>query len=1324
MATINDIKNSAWASKFLAARGISLDDLDSIKNPQELTLAFEEFMFEKYHEQDISTPEEEDKAYSQEAQERLGEIYNSKFEYKPNGYHLKNINEDLDDVAYLCAVKSLALSEDEINQENFEKHIKQASNRIATEYYSGIWAAQQTDAKLKSHNTEHFANVVANISQLVENNQSKEEIYQKLFNGKKPSADAEKNITTIVINSNTEPATSWFKKMGEYGAKFLDKAQKLEKDYPFTALSTNLALGTVASPALLAYRMTLATRNIYKMSKESGKSVSEMLKDKEQRKELLNQGKAFARIIPGAGIFLSADSLKNYFKKEGRKSLVNTVLSTGKTIKTLWKSGGRDKQAWKDLGKSVATIGGVVLSAYAVYKGMDAISANAAQVDNNAQQAPATQDIVNQEMVTLRDNQNTQTHAFQTERPDNYVIDPDRSAEVDQQLAEASINTQTENIPDTVSLENSPNLTDEQQSLRYLLLREPAAVNEMIGDGKFHSSAELAKMWNDGSISDDMKTELLKYSEARFDDKGNFLDTTSGEIDKQAENAAKEWQAKHDAAKESVKGETNIQETSDNNKNPSDTNNMTPLETPEANFEMAQAQTLKDLESINNRENPENEVEINKIKIRNDGTIKVVGSNEESRITLNIAEIKGIENFKGINVDKIKFNDGEVTLSGTTPEGRDLSCTINNKGEYTNLKINGHIYEQKYLDQMNSVSELRNNALNNYQTATSIQNDLDNKETILSANTEIINNDTRPENVTKTQNETLSSNTYTASEETHADEIKSGHEKHVSEMISKHKQDVNEMRNNYKQDVNEMRNNYKQDVNEIRNEHKQFVDNVRNDYEQDVNEMRNNYKQDVNEIRNEHKQFVDNVRNNYKQDVNEIRNEHKQFVDNVRNDYKQDVNEIRNEHKQFVDNVRNDYKQDVNEMVNNHNEFENAHTISSSLFNIKYEIIDENKYEINLTGSAIPSYDISEYTQKYVDMQMQSDGSVTVGDKTYSADEIETYNRIHHHGFCRHIADNLYMQELVADDIKSRIGAGENVSEAELKFVENQAKQEETFTTYQRDDNGNVRTKIDMHGNHTNYDFHGNVMYSVSKGDIDGRTTNDGGVEYKITETDNGFKTEIKQGSFPKEYNLHYRNSFIENSEIKNISQDELKIRGKVPGEIPLVYQHAKDYTFKLSIQDAIYDDLQQREASGETLSTAEKDFMKSQEEIRNEHTSTIKYSNGNIKSETNYLGEERTYYRDGELKSFTSKDGVTTEYDKNGVEISGDKNNPASELANNRETIETSDNHSQSNSNNTAEHIKNLRGLENEKQTVSKTPANNYTTSKTIINTQNSGGR
>ena len=121
MATINDIKNSAWASKFLASQGVSLEELDSLKDTSALTLAFEEFMLEKYQDPEISTPEQETRAESPEIQQRLEEIVNSNLENKPSGYPLKELNQDFEDIAYQTAIRSLALSEDEITQENLEK---------------------------------------------------------------------------------------------------------------------------------------------------------------------------------------------------------------------------------------------------------------------------------------------------------------------------------------------------------------------------------------------------------------------------------------------------------------------------------------------------------------------------------------------------------------------------------------------------------------------------------------------------------------------------------------------------------------------------------------------------------------------------------------------------------------------------------------------------------------------------------------------------------------------------------------------------------------------------------------------------------------------------------------------------------------------------------------------------------------------------------------------------------------------------------------------------------------------------------------------------
>ena len=545
MATINDIKNSVWANTFLAKQGVSLDELDSLKDTSALILAFEEFMLEKYEDPEISTPEQEEKAESPEVKERLEEINNSKLKYKSAGYPLKGLNEDFEELAYQSAIRSLALSEDEITQENLERHIESQSNRIATEYYSGIWAAQQPEKKLNGHTTEHYANVVEKINQMVEQKQGKEQVYQNLFGEKnRPSAQTEKNVTILVINTNTAPISDWLKKMGETGAKFLDKMQKLEQDHPLASLAANLAVGSVASPALMAYRMSLASRNIYKMSKESGMSVGQMLKDKEKRKQLLNQGKAFARIVPGAGIFLFADALKNHFKKEGRKVLAKTLTNTGNAIKTLWQTKGRDKQAWKDLGKGAATVGGLALTIAAAARGLDAL--------NNANEAPINDDTANtppapNNEVTLDGSTKSENYV---DLPQDYDNASENTIETTGQTTEQQSvdahQAEFNRLPENLSFDAGQELSPEQQDLRNLLLREPAMVNSMLNDGEFHSSAELRDMWNNGEINNDVKLELLKYAEGRFNDNGNFLDS-NGNIDMEAENSAQNWQAQQSA---------------------------------------------------------------------------------------------------------------------------------------------------------------------------------------------------------------------------------------------------------------------------------------------------------------------------------------------------------------------------------------------------------------------------------------------------------------------------------------------------------------------------------------------------------------------------------------------------------------------------------------------------------------------------------------------------------------------------------------------------------------------------------------------------------
>ena len=976
MATINDIKNSVWANTFLAKQGVSLDELDSLKDTSALILAFEEFMLEKYEDPEISTPEQEDKAESPEVKERLEEINNSKLKYKSAGYPLKGLNEDFEELAYQSAIRSLALSEDEITQENLERHIESQSNRIATEYYSGIWAAQQPEKKLNGHTTEHYANVVEKINQMVEQKQGKEQVYQNLFGEKnRPSAQTEKNVTTLVINTNTAPISDWLKKMGETGAKFLDKMQKLEQDHPLASLAANLAVGSVASPALMAYRMSLASRNIYKMSKESGMSVGQMLKDKEKRKQLLNQGKAFARIVPGAGIFLSADALKNHFKKEGRKVLAKTLTNTGNAIKTLWQTKGRDKQAWKDLGKGAATVGGLALTIAAAARGLDAL--------NNANEVPINDDTAN--TPPAPNNEVTLDGATKSENYVDLPQDYDNASEntiettgqtTEQQSLDAH-QAEFNRLPENLSFDAGQELSPEQQDLRNLLLREPAMVNSMLNDGEFHSSAELRDMWNNGEINNDVKLELLKFAEGRFNDNGNFLDS-NGNIDMEAENSAQNWQAQQSA-------KANAEEVKTRNED------LALLPEVSAENIQAQAEILNDNNGLATA--PQEST-------LDDASAKQTWKDHEenNELMVNVSNEHAVDSIYGSFSYQIT-DDGKVITEGANivNEARVSNHLYENMGAYelrdgsVRFGEDGPVFDAEYVQ--NAMKEegsvytaVAKNLIKDYLVAEDIKIRMDAGENVSEAEAGFLKN----------------------------------YKEYASQFEPKEYDENGNLRSRI------------------------TISGDRVDYDKKGNVIDRSEPQ------------------NNKTDIDQKWQEHQERNEQKWQEHQERKEQMMQEHKNNVERIKQEHENNVERMKQSELQGEDVRSLYGGA--VKYKISDNGEGSGFEFKSSHINIRASQQMVDHIKEQMLEDGKL----KPTSSD---SYNE----GKASMEASNVLTNDIIYNDLASRQSNGETLSSAELSFMKYQEAVRESYTDTEYYKNGQVKSETDYKGNETEYNRDGSI---------------------------------------------------------------------------------------------------------------------------------------------------------------------------------------------------------------------------------------------------------
>lgn len=597
MASLEEMKNNIWFDKFLATKNLSKDDFDKLKDKDQLQKEFEDFVFEKDCDPHISTPEEEDSSLREEVKERLEQAQS--LEYHPEGYH---INEELDGAAYFCALRRLAISEDEITQENLQKHIKEESNRIATEYFCGLRdfvsgnQSQTTPQKQEKGKLVYFA---ASIGKMVEQNESKEEIYQKMFKGKfTPSEAQEKLVTNVTAQSNIAPVKKWLKVI-DYTGKLMDKIQEYEKKHPQVSMVAGISASVLGvGMPYMAFRMSMVARNVYKEAKKRNLSFSQLVKDSKSRNQLIAAGTSLARIIPGGQFVAIAPAVTKVFKKQFREEVKTSAGKTGEALKKIWKSKG--KEGWKDLwqhgGKTAAMVGGVVslgLGAYGAhaYFGADSMGdevlsgddTGSDMAENQASQPEAPNHVdeeLNQAQMStpLREGwgnmpEGNVSHTDASGSVNEGTMDWQDQAQMSTPLREGwgngsedvSASTQETPAQEAPTQEaKAPeidvnNLTEEQQhDIEMLFKRDPASANKLLGDGKWHSSAELAKMWEEGNFSDEMKLRMTEFAGERFDDAGHFVDA-NGNIDTKMEDMAKEWTAKHAETSKAEISEPEIQ---------------------------------------------------------------------------------------------------------------------------------------------------------------------------------------------------------------------------------------------------------------------------------------------------------------------------------------------------------------------------------------------------------------------------------------------------------------------------------------------------------------------------------------------------------------------------------------------------------------------------------------------------------------------------------------------------------------------------------------------------------------------------------------------
>jgi hypothetical protein len=276
---------------------------------------------------------------------------------------------------------------------------------------------------------------------------------------------------------------------------------------------------------------------------------------------------------------------------------------------------------------------------------------------------------------------------------------PDENTATDASAPVSSENTGTDaSAPaDQVAIDVN-NLTDEQaHDIKMLFLRDPREANAILGQqgNDWMNSRELQESWDNGNITPEQKAELVKFAGERFDERGNFV----GQDAEQMEAAAKAYSAAHNtASNNAAPNEPAAQSAESSVRNnemlPEINNNIT-----------AKAETMEQAglaQAASAEQQKESDFEIKKIKINDDGTAKIVGTENGHRTTLKTDAANLDESLQGY--DKLKFhNNGNVTVDETRGDMK-ISYTVSEDGKITNGNVGGTAFEEaKIIDKNGNV---------------------------------------------------------------------------------------------------------------------------------------------------------------------------------------------------------------------------------------------------------------------------------------------------------------------------------------------------------------------------------------------------------------------------------------------------------------------------------------------------------------------------------------------------------------------------------------------------------------------------------------------
>ena len=244
------------------------------------------------------------------------------------------------------------------------------------------------------------------------------------------------------------------------------------------------------------------------------------------------------------------------------------------------------------------------------------------------------------------------------------------------------------------------NLSAEQQhDIKMLFLRDPAEANQILGQegDQWMNSAELQEAWDNGTLTDAQKAQLVEFGGQRFDEHGNFQDMEGYKTGTQMEAEAKEWTA----AQEAKTLENQAAGTPETRR--SDFEPIPTIGDDVNNALQGKAETLEQSGLAGAEAQQQSEVKINKIKINDEGEVKIVGQDENGRF-VERTDMSSLQNMpEDLDYNKIKFHDnGDISVRLDTETGHEVKVTIDETGHYQSITSGSHVYSKEELDYVNN----------------------------------------------------------------------------------------------------------------------------------------------------------------------------------------------------------------------------------------------------------------------------------------------------------------------------------------------------------------------------------------------------------------------------------------------------------------------------------------------------------------------------------------------------------------------------------------------------------------------------------------------